>query len=487
LLIYAIISIKNRGKGRSYGLTTQKKVVKTMTYNFETDFPTFGVEWEWCNSRPATINANDDRRIKARKEAFNQAGERTHGFKAYRNGWNHRDWARELTALGFDWVFYQGVDRNSSPESTQGIACEATSPPFSILSMSAATDIKRFLNAIESFGGRGWHQYRFEQEYKAGMHCHIGNAWILASHQSPDQHWHESKRHMAASKRHYSGAVGDIIPLELAKDVITRFAGAQHDACLPYDRRQSSGNYGHGLWPCTDIRHVAENGQGHSDFWNSDTPAGAARILGRYGSSEKFAAVSLDTWSRLGTVEFRQHHTTLNVDKLWHWLNLIDNTFRTSAKNRINWQAIGQSATPSVVSTPEQLFRSHSRLGLIYTMIRREGGATTQDLVNATGIEAQSIRARMTEIRNRLSASGVDGQAALVTHTQQAYGNAYGASQGRHDLNGYEVLREVATAPIRLEPVLPENARGPASLWHGLSDQAFEYFQGRQHTYRNSS
>ena len=54
-----------------------------------------------------------------------------------------------------------------------------------------------------------------------------------------------------------------------------------------------------------------------------------------------------------------------------------------------------------IVDTPEHPFRRGSRIGVLYTAMRVDGGATTRDLMNATGWSADTIRARVSEIRNR--------------------------------------------------------------------------------------
>ena len=102
-------------------------------------------------------------------------------------------------------------------------------------------------------------------------------------------------------------------------------------------------------------------------------------------------------------------------------------------------------------------------------MMRSEHGATTQEMMDATGVTEQRIRAAVSEIRNRV------GQSAVVTHTQQANGATYG--DGTHHTR-YQVLTEVTVQGSGTR-LMPENRRGGTSIWCGVSDDRFEWWQRR--------
>ena len=72
------------------------------------------------------------------------------------------------------------------------------------------------------------------------------------------------------------------------------------------------------------------------------------------------------------------------------------------------------------------------------------------------------------------------GDAAIVCHTQQTFGHRYGSSNGEHDLNGYEVLQQVTTQVAGGVALYPENRIGVTSIWAGIDDQTFEYFNQRR-------
>ena len=102
-------------------------------------------------------------------------------------------------------------------------------------------------------------------------------------------------------------------------------------------------------------------------------------------------------------------------------------------------------------------------------MMRALDGATTRDIMNATGCSEQRVRAAVSEIRARV------GDAAVVTHTQQANGGRYGDGT---DLTRYEVLQTFETQSTGAA-LMPENRRGMPSIWAGLSDNLFEFWQDR--------
>jgi hypothetical protein len=171
----------------------------------------------------------------------------------------------------------------------------------------------------------------------------------------------------------------------------------------------------------------------------------------------------LETWSR-GTIEFRQASGTVEADKIINWvkflLNLVDHT---------NAARVTSGSRTIVTDTPEQPFRRGARVGVQYSMMRTDGGATTQEIMDATGCSEQRVRAAVSEIRNRV------GDAAVVTNTQQANGASYGDGTNHTSytvLFAFETTTDGAT-------LLPENRRGVESIWANVDDDLFEWWQDR--------
>jgi len=177
----------------------------------------------------------------------------------------------------------------------------------------------------------------------------------------------------------------------------------------------------------------------------------------------KFTTINLQTWSR-GTIEFRQASGTIEADKIINWvkflLNLVDHT---------NANRVENGNRTIVTDTPEQPFRRGARVGVQYTMMRSDGGATTQQIMDATGCSEQRVRAAVSEIRSRV------GDAAVVTNTQQANGARYG--DGTHHTS-YTVLFSFETEGSGAQ-LLPENRRGVESIWANVDDDLFEWWQNR--------
>ena len=177
----------------------------------------------------------------------------------------------------------------------------------------------------------------------------------------------------------------------------------------------------------------------------------------------KFTSINLQTWSR-GTIEFRQASGTIEASKIINWVKFLNNLVSHTLENRI------ESGNRTIVTdTPEQPFRRGARVGVQYDMMRSDGGATTQQIMDATGCSEQRVRAAVSEIRSRV------GDAAVVTSTQQANGARYGDGTNH---TSYTVLFSIETQGNAAQ-LLPENRRGVESIWANVDDDLFEWWQDR--------
>tara|TARA_R110002020_G_scaffold128057_7_gene287151 strand:- start:3663 stop:4847 length:1185 start_codon:yes stop_codon:yes gene_type:complete len=367
--------------------------------------------------------------------------------------WSPSRWQDELNDAGYHWV-------NAIHDGTCEVDVEFIIPPFPLCD-AAKSDIAELFAWIESKGA-------IVGRHKLGGHVHMGNR-LVHTNISKSDFWYSSKAEYVNNSRYYQplSSMTAPLPLALVKDVICRYAEHRQDidSILPQSRRNGRNTM------IQNIDHVAPNGRDYSAFMQAENATRMSNILGG-----KFRVVNLETWSRLNTIEFRQHQSTLDVQKLFGWCRLIANMFQHSDWHRMDYNA----PSSIIVDTPENPFRRGSRIGVLYTAMRVDGGATTRDLMNATGWSADTIRARVSEIRNRDDI----GQGGVLCHTQQAYGNSYGASNGEHDLNGYEVVRTIETQVAGGVGLMPENRRGMTSIWAGLSDELFEYFNDRREQLR---
>ena len=377
------------------------------------------------------------------------------------------EWQYLLDRNGFGWV---KAKRDASPN----VDCEFVLPPFPLhMAGGAQADIGGFLEFVERNGGR-------VTKSGNGLHVHVGNRAVR--NMSPAEFWERSQNEYLpdsdGDRRYYAAPdMADVMPLALVRDVIQRYAAHQSDidGILARSRRP----HDFGGYPlddprernasrfCRSIRDLGFGGINAARFESADNAQRMADLLGG-----KFGAVNMSPWSSLGTVEFRQHQSTLDIEKLSAWCILIDAMFRYSDLQRLDYTA-PQTTT---VATPDAPHRAGSRLAVMWDMCRRDGGAHVSDISAATGWTADTIRARVSEWRN------THGDQAVITHTQQAYGHRYGSSNGGHDLNGYEIAREIETTVAGGVALYPENRRGVTSIWAGLDDQTFEFFNTRRDT-----
>ena len=247
------------------------------------------------------------------------------------------------------------------------------------------------------------------------------------------------------------------MPLLLAKDVATRYATHkdQINAFLPRSR------WDHRY--VKNIDHIAINARHYNLFMESNARECNNLIGG------KFHYVNFDKYDE-GRIEFRQPQATLNTEKLWRYCEFIDNLFQHSDKTRINYD----SANNTNLTSPSTLYRYGSRIHTLYSLARVEGGASTQSLMNSTGWDAPTIRARFSEMRDHPDLD----RRLIVQHDQQTNGHRYGSSDGRYDQNGYEVLRSLELiGNLSLHSL---NRIGTDSIWGSMSDECFEYFHQRR-------
>ena len=272
-----------------------------------------------------------------------------------------------------------------------------------------------------------------------GLHVHISNA-PLTDGISETRFCGDSIDYTDRSGRYYANhaAPMDFIAVQ---DIMKRYTRQQDAVNSMFPRSRTDNRY------CT--------------------PLNTRRIEQASTISEltfgKFTSINLQTWSR-GTIEFRQASGTIEAAKIINWVKFLLNLVSHTVENRI------ETGNRTIVTdTPEQPFRRGARVGVQYDMMRSDGGATTQEIMDATGCSEQRVRAAVSEIRTRV------GDAAVVTSTQQANGARYG--DGTHHTS-YTVLFSIETQGSAAQ-LLPENRRGVESIWANVDDDLFEWWQNR--------
>ena len=318
-------------------------------------------------------------------------------------------------------------------DATPTVTCELALPPLAP-SPFAWQYIRSICAQMEAAGAH--------INSNCGMHCHISNAPI-DSELTPAGFSRLSVEAAAAGR--IIDRFGDPIDAIAARDIIERYTVAQNQIDQMHPRSRTDNRY---CRPLTS--RLAE--------------IRAARTISELTSATwgKFGTVNVTTWTR-GTIEFRQAAGTCDADKVIHWAKFLTNLVRYTTEERID-----QSATVTVEhTTPERPHRAGSRLDVIWRACRTDNGATVRELMELTGTSAQNIRARISEFR---SAHGDD---AIVTHTQQANGHAYGDGI---DLARYQI-RTSWTETQHGAASIRDNAL--SSIWAGMDDDAFEWWQAR--------
>lgn len=295
-----------------------------------------------------------------------------------------------------------------------------------------------------------------------GLHVHIGNA-LLNENVNSEQYTNTSIDYFMRTGGYHSDHQEPMDAI-IVKDVAIRYAKSEKmpngvPACLSKSRREG----GHGYkWAVLTSLAALETANTITELQN-------ASKMGRSEYSRKYSAINFLAW-REGTIEFRQHQGTLEVDKIWNWIQFIKNLFSQTINNRVSL-----ATQTSVLDTPSQApFRAGGRIIDQYNMMRQAGGSTTRDIMLVTGCSENSVRRGATEIRDRLERDGFP-RLAVIQHDQISNGHRYGDGT---DLNGYEIALEV-TVEGNGPSLLPDNSIGNASIWAGIPDEQYTWWQNR--------
>jgi len=321
------------------------------------------------------------------------------------------------------------------PDGTPSVDAEIVLPPLAACDF-AFDYIKKICRVLQSVGAT--------VNTRCGLHVHIGNA-PLDGDMSPTRFCGDSIRVRQETGRFVVGQYfSEPMDFVAVQDIMHRYTRQQSTVDTMFPRSRTGNRY------CS--------------------PLSLSRIDAATTIQEltfgKFTSINLQTWSR-GTIEFRQASGTVEHDKIINWVEFLLNLVGHTNTARV------ESGTRTIVTdTPEQPFRRGARVGVQYAMMRSDGGATTQQIMDATGCSEQRVRAAVSEIRTRI------GDAGVVTGTQQANGASYGDGTNHTSytvLFAFETTTDGAT-------LLPEHRIGNASIWAGLSDELFEWWHNRVET-----
>lgn len=346
-------------------------------------------------------------------------------------------------------------------DGTGGIRAEVVFPPMADCEFTWQK-YKEVFAVMKSMGCqvnlspaiRAQRDMRRNSRNRAGGHVHIGTHKVMGISREEFSIWSWNNFFSTGSNEH---AHDTAMPFELIKDVIYRYANNQRfiDSMLPSFRRRGENSM---------INSIEDYSTSIRGALDRDDLASCFR------GSLKYHTVNVYPWTHnMGTVEFRQHHATLNMTKIRNWVRVLINMFHYSDSERL-----GYAGTATIVHryTPsENPFRARTLKHTIWNCINTEGGMPSRDIMRICGVSYDNLRPRITEIRNHFQSDDI-----IRTITQQEYGNRYGTSGGRYDLNGYELNRQYTERDAQTSNQISVNYDIDDSILAGMAPDRIEYW-----------
>ena len=296
-----------------------------------------------------------------------------------------------------------------------------------------------------------------------GVHVHIGLKPISTNITNDDfttlsiEKYRSNRTYVSQS----SSSFDDVLDNAIIKDVVYRYAKHQLEINKIFPPSRTNNGFCQGLDNCIDaIKNSA------SDI-NSLMNAIVNRTHSyRTNRNCKFFTVNLQSYARYGTIEFRQHGATLEMDKVKPFVMMLSNMFNHSINNRL---LINNSRIENRL-LPNEPYNTRSKLGLLWSLCKTENGATTREIMSHCNIDnAKSVRRTISTIRSKF------GHNAIETLNQQHYNHRYGTSNDEHDLNGYRIN-------ISIDVAITSNSIDETVEDHflvGLEDQYKSYLLNR--------
>lgn len=254
------------------------------------------------------------------------------------------------------------------------------------------------------------------------------------------------------------------IPLEVCKDILYRVS--KHidyfNSCFAKSRRDDGGfcrsaNRPNGYWsrkPASITNILSARPTQHD----------LERVQNHTNGTRKYSAVNLQHYNTKKTIEFRSPQGTLEVNKIFTYVNYLQNLLNHSLQTRFKAHTVEEQLT-----SPSYIGRSSSTVkSRLWSFCRFSGGRSVQEIMDHCGINnAQSVRRTISEIR-----ANEEYEPFIITHNQQEYGVRYGSSNA-YSNNGYEVLvnANIQRPSSNLEFVSNNEQRGSSSLIANLDPQ----------------
>ena len=229
-----------------------------------------------------------------------------------------------------------------------------------------------------------------------------------------------------------SSVYNDVLDNAIIKDVVYRYAKHQLEINKIFPPSRTNNQFCQGLDNCIDA--IANCDGSIEALMNSIVHRNHTHRTNR---NCKFFTVNLQSYARYGTIEFRQHGATLEVDKIKPFVMMLSNMFNHSINNRM----LTNNSRIERQELPTNPFNPRTKLGLLWSLCKTENGATTREIMNHCNIDnAKSVRRTISTIRSKFTHHSVE------CLTQQFYNHRYGTSNDQHDLNGYKIPSHIDVA-----------------------------------------
>ena len=293
-----------------------------------------------------------------------------------------------------------------------------------------------------------------------GVHVHIGLKSISSNITNDDfttlsiDKYRANRTYISQSSSVYN----DVLDNAIIKDVVYRYAKHQLEINKIFPLSRTNNRFASGLDLCIDAIKQCDG--------SIEALMNAIERNGSTNRRSKFFTVNLQSYARYGTIEFRQHSATLEVDKIKPFVMMLSNMFNHSINNRM----LTNNSRIENRLLPNEPYSPRTKLGLLWSLCKTDNGATTREIMSHCNIDnAKSVRRTISTIRSKF------GHNAIETLNQQHYNHRYGTSNDEHDLNGYRIN-------ISIDVAITTNSIDDTVEDHflvGLEDQYKSYLLNR--------
>jgi hypothetical protein len=217
-----------------------------------------------------------------------------------------------------------------------------------------------------------------------GVHVHVGLKPISTNITNDDfttlsiEKYRSNRTYVSQS----SSSFNDVLDNAIIKDVVYRYAKHQLEINKIFPPSRTNNSFCQGLDNCIDA--IKQCDGSIEALMNAIVNRNHAFRTNR---NCKFFTVNLQSYARYGTIEFRQHGATLEMDKVKPFVMMLSNMFNHSINNRL---LINNSRIENRL-LPNEPYSPRTKLGLLWSLCKTENGATTREIMSHCNIDNAKI------------------------------------------------------------------------------------------------